>query len=794
MKSDVTKVPPADGKRAGNKSATRGFRDYLTVNDVTPIYSKQLETEILDDCVSSINTLLTACYIHGLDRPSQRRCFRYEQKIFSSSLKTLHRVLSFCITTGRDSAWIEYWKYKLPAFFAWHESEPLPVAPEDITNDDPAYIFGGIIGQWIRTVLYNGNKEILHTILMAKKGMPRASKSLVREAEKKAFDTMTTPLEQFESVLIEHKKLCTKEKAFTVERAKSELRRTVREIFKDRRFSLDMLTEPTFPSTSSNYNNVRGSGGTVGYLKEHEELLANLDFKLDFNSSIGCYYDRQTDYLGSLGVTDQDRICPDESKLMFVTRIVTDNFRGDYRKFYWRCFRAALLEVPIVVPVGLAEALKIRVITKGPALTYFVLKPFQKFLWKVLKDHPTFRLIGEPCDVSHIERTLGCKVGSFFMSGDMKNATDDLHTWVSETIMDELNVVLDLPPPLTELCYRALTGHIYLSPDGTEKEQKRGQLMGSIISFPILCMATATTVRIALEVNRPKKELRHHGLLVNGDDNVSKTTDPLCYHNWANILRVFGPTSSVGKSYFNQRFAVINSLIFDLEGGVWRNRPYVNLGLIKGFSRSQSSDEDLLKNLATKYNDLIRTCPPETKERCIKMFMYFNAKKLQAYKGPWYWPERAGGLGMINDNFSYYERLEITTAAREQFKSWPIDKKWNTRDLGLKFIKDQAIYHEHSYKKLLVGDRDVDLEEEGEAVNAILAFKAMITLPIEQLMKKEDPRLKKREAKIMRKNLQLISKARRVVKGLCDRVRHKVLDQSDIYIGACFKGSNLTLD
>jgi hypothetical protein len=478
---------------------------------------------------------------------------------------------------------------------------------------------------------------------------------------------------------------------------------------------------------------------------------------------------------------------------MFITRIVTDNFLGDYKKFYWRCFKAALLEVPIVVPVGLAEALKIRVITKGPALTYFVLKPFQKFLWKTLKKHPAFRLIGEPCDVSHIEQTLGCKIGSFFMSGDMKNATDDLHTWVSETIMDELDVVLSLPPALTELCYRALTGHLYLH-NNVEKKQQRGQLMGSIISFPILCMATATTVRIALEVNRPRKDLRHHPMLVNGDDNVSKTTDPLCYHNWANILRVFGPTSSIGKSYFNQRFAVINSMIFDLEGGVWRNRPYVNLGLIKGYSRSQSTDEDLLKNLAQKYNDLITTCPSETKARCVKMFMYFNAKKLSEFKGPWYWPERAGGLGMFNDDFSFYERLEITTAALEQYESWPIDKKWNIRDLGLKYIKEQVIFHEHSFKRVLVGDNDINLETEGEAVNAILGFKAMVTMPMDQLMETEGTRLKKREARIMRNNLRLISKARAVVKEMCGRVRRKVLEQSDIYVGGCFIGSNLILD
>jgi hypothetical protein len=791
MKSDVSDPQPADGKMAGNKSYTRGLRDYLTMADVSSSHRKNLGTEVLDNCLSSLNTLLTACYIHGLDKPSQRGSKDYEQKIFRSSLKTLNRVLLFIERTGCLSGWIDYWKYKLPAFFAYHEKEPLPLKLEDISDDDdPGYIFGGIIGQWIRTLLHSGDKTFLHTILMAKKGMPRASPELVKEAEKKNFITMTTPLEQFESIILQHSKLCCSEIPFTVQLAKSELRRTVRELFSDKKFSIDMLSVPTFPSTSSNYNYVRGDGGTVGYLKEHTSLFTDLDFKLEFDVSIGTFFDRQTDYLGSLGISDQDGICPDESKDMFLTKIISDSFKGDYKTFYWRCFTAAILEVPIVVPVGLAEPLKIRVITKGPALTYFVLKPFQKFLWRSLKDHPAFALIGEQVDVSHIENRLGYKLGSFYMSGDMKNATDDLHTWVSETIMDEISLTLDLPQPLRELCFRALTGHTYLY-DGIEKKQARGQLMGSIISFPILCIATATTVRIALEVNREKKLLRHHPMLVNGDDNVSKTTDPLCYFNWANILRVFGPTASVGKSYFNQRFAVINSRIFDFSEGVWRNRPYVNLGLLKGYSRSQT-DGTLLKNLAMKYNELLNSCPLEIRDNCKKMFMYYNSNNLKTYKGPWFWPERAGGLGMINNDFTYFERLEISASVRQKYESWPIDKKWNVRSLGLDYIKENTIYHEHSYKQVFGVDRIVDLEQEQEAVHAILGLKAMFTKPMDELLKKNNENLKKREARIMRDNLKLISRARLSIKD-GGRVRHKVLEQSDIYVEGVFLGSNLIL-
>jgi len=57
--------------------------------------------------------------------------------------------------------------------------------------------------------------------------------------------------------------------------------------------------------------------------------------------------------------------------------------------------------------IGLKEPLKIRVISCGPDLPYYVAKYLQKYLWGPLKSHKNFQLCGTPFTVQNLTEVIG---------------------------------------------------------------------------------------------------------------------------------------------------------------------------------------------------------------------------------------------------------------------------------------------------------------------------------------------------------------------------------------------------
>jgi len=275
--------------------------------------------------------------------------------------------------------------------------------------------------------------------------------------------------------------------------------------------------------------------------------------------------------------------------------------------------------------VGLAEALKIRVISKGPPLLYTVLKPLQKFMWETLKENKVFELIGKPVSESTMEELFGTTLdpSKIIISGDYKSSTDNLRRWVSEciarAIANRLRENKYFSPTLEELLIRSLTGHIFVDENGIKMPQQEGQLMGSVTSFPILCIANAAMCRWAIEqsdgaryrvTDRPSTISRGRlcPLRVNGDDCVFWGDKARVINIWEQITAFGGLETSVGKTYYSSKFAVINSVLYDYIPGTipvidptckylftyqlgrWRERRYVNLGLVFGMKRSEGKE------------------------------------------------------------------------------------------------------------------------------------------------------------------------------------------------------------
>jgi hypothetical protein len=202
------------------------------------------------------------------------------------------------------------------------------------------------------------------------------------------------------------------------------------------------------------------------------------------------------------------------------------------------------------------EPIKVRLITKTEAFTTAFNQVVQKSLWAHNAQFPQFVLTTRPLvltdfhDLLDREKSVGVgsmtlheyfDVGSFWNSGDYKAATDNLdinltklimETWISKTILTPLEI-----SSIRRILYEQQLHYPELYEDdiadfmdqegihnlsgrfGASLLQKNGQLMGSVLSFPILCVANLlcywNTLRILSWIFENKYMvhlmLPHHG-------------------------------------------------------------------------------------------------------------------------------------------------------------------------------------------------------------------------------------------------------------------------------------------
>lgn len=586
------------------------------------------------------------------------------------------------------SGWIGVAKYKLAAFYAFHIGQILPEKPwkeeeETEKKDKPEFLVGGGAGRWLKAILNGPRKlDILASLKQTKKGMPRPGAKALDAAIENFVTTITTEKGQtLESLLVtnwsEIAELHTKvEHRLSVETVKEQLRRTVRELFTDKKgrpipMTMEERIKPFFPSTSANYINSRTHMGAVGSILEHPSLLKGL------RRPGGWLETRESERLDD----SEEENLPTEEYGRYVT-IEDKEFKAKFQTLWWRLLKEAATEKPEVEPVALAESLKVRIITKGPPFMQTVLKSLQKVLHKRLRQHKVFQLLGKPVDELVILNGMGRNLheGEVYISGDYKAATDNLHSWVSETVADELSNCLLLGKPERELFLRSLTGHLI---DG--KPQKRGQLMGSITSFPILCIANAAICRWAMELAEKKpKMLIDCALLVNGDDCLFRSLK-IAYSYWGKISGFSGLEESMGKVSVHERILEVNSTIFRRlekpfsipDGDKTRETyiqqvKYVNLGLMTGQKRSgakvgMQDQADPRNNIGTRARLLINSCPESIQEKVMKIFIKKHKDVLTKMRLPWYLPEWIGGVGLPIGSWGGPSELDLRLAQKVLF-------------------------------------------------------------------------------------------------------------------------------
>ena len=578
----------------------------------------------------------------------------------------------------------------------------------------------GVLGRFVIRCLRSaemGAQLIADIGLGIKKGMPRPDEEYLDRGAKKAFIALTTTRAGLPDVvdLEDHLAreaafkannelkrpepphlvtwwgdLTDRKHSWPVDRKESRRRvkQMVYELFKGTSFLEWAATKNTrpFPSTSSTNTSSRREGGGFADVQKavvDSELFDEKEPLLKFTQAVVADDDRE--FMSFVSAQDAraaggDALPPtetvwecDPTNLHLKYDMLNNTIRDVYR--------TGQLDNEVDI-VALSEALKVRTITKGNGLRNFLLAPLQDFMWSRLRQHEIFALIGEPLTETHLLNALGGNLadGEAYLSGDYSGATDNLAPWFSEMIAEEITRECKLPEWLGKLFLEALTGHDVRDPESGElRPQRWGQLMGSLVSFPILCIANAVVCRWTLEYSRD----RHLGLsdvkmLINGDDCVFKL--PIrSLPAWEFIALYHGLAPSIGKYFLSRELVQMNSMNFIIDPHItystgksglpvarmcpFRYVHYINMGLYYGFGRStilrkkvkgklaeeeKSTVMDDIWNMSSRAHDLLRICPTRLRERVFAAYLAHHRPRLVAHVPhmSWFIPKKFGGLGL----------------------------------------------------------------------------------------------------------------------------------------------------
>lgn len=358
-----------------------------------------------------------------------------------------------------------------------------------------------------------------------------------------------------------------------------------------------------------------------------------------------------------------------------------------------------------VAVVALQEPFKIRTISisDGPATAAG--SSIQKLWHKGLRSLPCFQLIGGE-KVSDLASSRDWSFDRPWVSGDYKAATDGLNMGATRILFDELLAPLALDPRLRERLLVGLTGawldysstlNRFKNREGDEPwkglpdslfkklksllppavRQRNGQLMGNILSFPILCLVNLSGWLLSQWRSKTTwgkvveewvlgdryllpSMLSRLPVTINGDDILFQAS-PEEYGVWRKCIGEFGFTLSVGKNYYSDRFFTVNSELYSrgpddrpvrVHSPMWSAFQPNFLTMRQELRWNTGVDimtADSRRVLPYLQSDLLSSVVEEKRGRVNAMWVKHmcNEGLLEEYSGlNWFLPCEHGGLGL----------------------------------------------------------------------------------------------------------------------------------------------------
>jgi len=181
-------------------------------------------------------------------------------------------------------------------------------------------------------------------------------------------------------------------------------------------------------------------------------------------------------------------------------------------------------------------------------------------------------------------KDFSMREGEVFVSGDYESATDNLNSSVQKEILRLVlqgtrhvpkGIIADAMMSFSlDLTYRSA------GDPPVDGKQRRGQMMGNLLSFPLLCLVNYLTFRwLTMDLSIPVK--------VNGDDIVFRST-PKVANRWMEGVGASGLVLSRGKTLLDRRYFTLNSLLFKAKGNGVAAIPIIRSRTLFGMEDSES--------------------------------------------------------------------------------------------------------------------------------------------------------------------------------------------------------------
>jgi hypothetical protein len=544
-----------------------------------------------------------------------------------------------------EGTWLKRTKYVLTYPLAKYLKNPLPKKP------DLDFKPSGRLRSWMKPRLSFFNRKNTHlwySWFQSKRSTLPLSEDVVEQSYEDHLKSLTRDPPSCKDVVNE---------IFKDETFLKVLRDVRRKIF-ERSRSNKIFTDFS-PSVSASWENTRsayGQSGTlddlVGIGEDERSALAFQD--LDYMVCYPVVHSHDTRY----NVVKEYHSWPGHSEWSQLERHreLINPSKGPLK-----CKIQAVLEPN-----------KVRIISKGESLPYYSCKPLQRAMHDSLRTMPCFKLLDRPFSVADV---LDLKKKSSdtdkWLSIDYSAATDGLSIRYSEKIfhflMNGLSQI-DYDIAKSVLGLHSLYYPVRDSKDSRYGgEQTNGQLMGSILSFPILCLAN---LGVYLYVTRDYQSGWSHferlsHVMINGDDMVYAASEMV----WNDHIRVSGSVGlemSVGKAYLHDTYLNVNSTSVHCDLRCPNSTPwridYLNTGLYYGRHKVQGDGKS---ELIPSLNTLLEGALPGKKKSLLIDFLndhhdeilketefFFRGKKFHRNL---FIPISLGGMGIIPPlGFKYY--------------------------------------------------------------------------------------------------------------------------------------------
>ncbi len=567
------------------------------------------------------------------------------------------------------------------------------IMKERITNFREAIaLIGGKPYKFVKTFLHgqeNGRVRnsqeraiLIETLRVCKDGFELPSKELVEQEVRSTFNTLTSapmenlsytrfwrgerfPMKELEKMMSVHGLNSIGEARdlsynFSRENIIRRIDLVIKQIFKNKSLKISnakRLTAP-LPSQNANYIASRKDRGAFGH--------------------IASYLQDQ-----SINHDDIDRSMIEQIKNLTKDKYIIGNLIqtplidsvDDLTS--WYITEKAIQERDNKVElVGLSEPLKVRTISKENPWITTANKVAQRTCWRSLYEgtYGICDFIGRVINEKDLEKLecMGEGLETEYCSIDYSQATNLIYSWASEAVINSLILHAGFDESERAMLLLSLTKHeiFYKELMGP---QLRGQLMGSITSFPVLCILNLVVCHWALELSHQKsltlKDLSKY-LRINGDDGLligPRNT----YKFWKCTSAVIGFSPSLGKVLVtnsqsaergklaiqmnNTTYLIGDQTIIGKNNLTVQEIYKVNSGILQGrtnLGKTLDSGKiskifDARSGISASAHELIRGLSKEFQIHALDL--YIKKVILTGYKGiniPWYMPVEFGGLGL----------------------------------------------------------------------------------------------------------------------------------------------------